>query len=268
MTRKWGLFNAIGVPVIAALIGAGSTLLSTDNPISRMIFPPPPPPPPPPLAPIQGEVMLSDVQPGNRKPLQGVQIVDTDNPELTLEPVVTDVNGYFLLKLKPGVKSGQSVFLQLTGKGYQIATTHTTAGDDVLYTYYLWPSVANLPENASLSPGMSAYSARFVKVAYAPPDNRSETFQIPNRGSVRCQADPCSPDHKWKANIVTSPPLDAGAGNVFLSGHAQCIAGPCAWTHIENPNGTPSTGQRFMTVKVRNWSDTATYRLSGLAGRP
>jgi hypothetical protein len=104
-----------------------------------------------------------------------------------------------------------------------------------------------------------------MRVAYAPPDNKTETFQVPNKGSVRCNGhDPCSPDGKWKANVVTSPALDAGPGNVFLSGHAECIAGPCAWTRIEDP---PKTGERKMTVSVRNWSDTATYRLSGLAGR-
>jgi len=252
MTTQTRIF-ATSVPIIVAVIGA----LSTDNPVSRWVFGRTPQPAVPP---IQGYVMISDVMPQHRLGLKGVQVVETDAQGFATGPAETGDGGTFLLPLKPGVQSGESVFIQLSLQGYQTFTTHVTTGDGVLYPFYIWPD----------SPGVARSSSRagLVEAAYAPTDNRSETFPIPNLGSVRCNGhEPCSPDRKWKANIVTSPALDAGAGNVFLSGHAECIAGPCAWTHIEDANGSPRTGQRTMTITVRNWSDTATYRLSGVAGR-
>jgi hypothetical protein len=212
--------------------------------------------------------MVSDADPAKRTILQGAEVIDTDTPGLAAGPVTTTESGSFVLQLRPDVRSMQTVFLQLSHEGYQTVTTHATAGDGVLYTFYLWPDLQNA-QHALQFPGLPASSpGRLVQVAYAPPHNKTETFQVPNKGSVRCNGhEPCSPDHQWKASIVTSPPLDAGPGNVFLSGRAECIAGPCAWTRIEDPHGSPKTGERRMTVTARNWSDTATYRLSGLAGR-
>ena len=265
MDKKSGL-PAIWIPVIVAAIGGVVTLMSTDNPVSRAIFGQKPSTA---LPPIQGSVMVSDMDPAKRAVLQGVEVIDTDSPGLAAGPATTNEGGSFVLHLRPEAQTGQTVFLQLTRQGYQTVTTHATAGDGVLYTFYLWPNLPNAPHSFLLPEAPAPSSPRLVQVAYAPPDNRTETFQVPNRGSVRCNGrEPCDPDHKWKASIVTSPPLDAGPGNVFLSGHAECIAGPCAWTRIEDPKGTPKTGQRMMTVTVRNWSDTTTYRLSGVAGRP
>jgi hypothetical protein len=63
--------------------------------------------------------------------LKGVTVEDTDDPQLIVAPVTTNENAYFQLKLKPEVKSGQSVLLQRTGSGYQTATMHATAADDI-----------------------------------------------------------------------------------------------------------------------------------------
>ncbi len=211
---------------------------------------------------LQGSVMRDDADPVKRNPLKGVQVIDADAPGLAVAPVTTDENGLFKLHLKPGVHSGQSICIQLTQAGYQTKTAYTAVGDEVLYTFYLWPDLPNVSATAGQSRAMAV---NFAYAADPPNDNRSETFQIPNLGNIRCNGrEPCSPDHKWKANVVTSPPLDAGAGNVFASVHAECIAGPCAWTQVE-PNGEPRPGQRTTRVRVRNWSDTVTYRLSGKA---
>jgi hypothetical protein len=206
--------------------------------------------------------MRDDADPEKRFPLPGVQVTDTDG--FAAGPAATDDNGVFELQLRPNIPSGQSLNLLFIETGYQKKTSYAAVAADALYTFYLWPDFPNTPVSAQASPPAAA---NVVEAAYVFAASPALTFQIPNQGNVRCNGkEQCSPDGKWKANVVTSPPLDAGAGNIFASGHARCVAGPCAWSSIE-PNGAPKPGQRTITATVRNWSDTVTYRLSGVTAR-
>ena len=198
---------------------------------------------------IQGVVMRDDADPLKRAPIQGVQV--TDQNGLATQPVTTDESGMFNLQLTPQAKTGDRICLQFVRSDYQLKTMNNAIGD-VLYNAYLWP--------ATYTAGLRKESAPLIAVAYSPVNTLNATFQIANQGNVRCNnRQPCSPDGKWKASIV-SKSLDAGQGNVFINAHAACIAGPCPFTKIEK---SPMAGERSISVTVRNWSDTATYRLWG-----
>jgi len=217
----------------------------------------PPPPPPEPMV-IQGVVMRDEANPEKRFPISSVRVISTDG--LASAPTTTGTDGLFKLTLKPEAKNGLSISLNFQHPDYQEKDVTQVIGESVPYIFYLWPS-----QYTRVEPAGQAWMGRFLRVA-DPPEIVSKTFQIRNRGSVRCNnRPPCSPDGKWKAAIETAS-IDAGPGKIFASGRAQCIAGPCPWTSVET-KGFPQLGQPTLTVSVRNWSDTVTYRLSGEAVR-
>jgi hypothetical protein len=89
---------------------------------------------------------------------------------------------------------------------------------------------------------------------------------VVNMGNRACVPHaPCSPDDKWQA-AIGGVSLDAGADNEFRNARLSCIAGPCPFTQVESDGF--SKGGRFISVSVRNWSDTTTFALEAEVFRP
>ena len=196
---------------------------------------------------LEGVVMRDEANPEKRFPISNVIVSATDGLGGS---AATTADGMFRLELKPEAKGGAQIALNFKHPDYQERDVIQAIGQGVPYIFYMWPS-----QYAATTPG-----ARVIPAFYAPVVSR--TFQIPNRGSVRCNnQQPCSPDGKWKAALASAT-IDAGPGHVFISGRADCVAGPCPWSAVET-KGFPQIGQRTINVSVRAWSDTVTYRLSG-----
>lgn len=228
--------------------------------VQRLPSPDPQPAPQPAAQTIvmHGMVMVDDANPARRIAIPGVRVESSNG--LASQFATTGSDGMFTLQLVPGAKDGVEIDLSLTHTDYQERDSALVVGDNVPYTFYLWP--AAYPAAYRMDPRPRTFG--FLAVA-ATPRVLSKTFQITNHGSVRCNGrQPCSPDGKWKANIGSAS-LEAGPGRVFTSGHADCIAGPCPWTSIES-NGFSGTGRNSISVAVRNWSDTVTYKLWGEVG--
>ena len=85
----------------------------------------------------------------------------------------------------------------------------------------------------------------------------AKTFTVPNIANVPCGGKPpCSPDGRWKAAIGAIT-IDAGEGQQLTNTRVSCIAGPCPFTKVET--GATAQPGRTALVRVRNWSDTATF---------
>ena len=211
---------------------------------------------------LQGVVLIDDANPAKRHLIQGVRVASIDG--LANGSALTGSDGVFKLQLKPEAKNGIAIQLNLSHQDFQERDILEVFGEGTPYVFYLWPK--NYTYLAPPSPRRSILN--FFAVVEAAPPVGSRIFQVQNRGSVRCNGQPpCSPDGKWKA-AVTTVSLDANAGRVFMAGrtHADCIAGPCPWTKIEMDGF--SRGGRTISVSIRNWSDTVTYKLWGEMSGP
>lgn len=247
---------AIGVAVIAGVCGiiaAAIPLLiqskkTAPKPVAAAV-------PVPAAIVMRGVVMRDEANPEKRYAIPGVRVMATNG--VAPAPVLTGTNGMFELALNPAARNGQVIDLNFSHGEYQEKDETQVIAEDVPYVFYLWPKTyAGLRLKALPMPSWNLFPA-----AYAAPETLVTTFQVINRGSVRCNGrQPCSPDGKWKAQIKTAS-LAAGRGKRFLRGHADCIAGPCPWTKIEMDGF--SKGGPAISVAVRNWSDTVTYKLWG-----
>ena len=197
---------------------------------------------------LEGMVMRDEANPEKRFPLSSVLVSATDG--LAPGQASTTNDGMFRLELKPEARAAGQISLNFKHPDYQEKDVIQVIGKNVQYVFYMWPS-----QYARTAPG-----AGVVPVFYAPVV--AKTFQVPNRGNVRCGGGgTCSPDGVWKAGMASAT-IDAGPGKVFATGRADCIAGPCPWSRAETA-GFPQIGQRTLTVSIRNWSDTVTYRVWG-----
>jgi hypothetical protein len=214
-----------------------------------------------PPAVLQGAVDRDDNNSAQRYPISGVKVVAEAADQSSSTPVTTDSNGLFVLPLSMEARRGGYVTLAFSHADYQDRNMIVPIIEQYPYTVYLWPRTGSAAAHLAPRPSPTA-TANFVTVAYQPAPPTSTVFQVVNRGNVRCNGkQPCSPDGKWKA-AIGSASLDAGEGRVFASpGHADCVAGPCPWSKIEKDGF--SKGGRIISVTVRNWSDTVTYRLWG-----
>lgn len=243
------------VQVLVAVIGAAGVAIGAIAPalISRVHRPQP--------VILSGAIMRSDANPQKRYPISGVDVSYVeDNVE---KHQTTTQDGAVTIAFGPGVKTGDLIELKFQHSCYQ-EMDETIGAVDVPFTLYLWPATVPQPGAPCNDPIITSIGLTFRK-SYL---TKSTTFQVPNRGTVRCRKQPCSPDGKWQANIVTAS-LDAGAGNTFArrQGGVSCIAGPCPFTQVVN-DGFSAGGPRI-SVSIRNWSDTVTYVLQGkLVGGP
>src|SRR5581483_9226807 len=130
-----------------------------------------------------------------------------------------------------------------------------------LYLAYMTP----IPQKVSSPVSRTVSTLSDVRVRYsekATVTNNTgslvKPFEVVNTGNIPCnQHEPCSPDGKWKASIVSF--VEHGRDQVFRHPRLACIAGPCPFTRIESQE-LISDGHD-LKISVRNWSDTATFLL-------
>jgi len=248
-----------------AVIGAVGLVLGASAPpliglIGQWIKPPKPPQ----RITLTAAIMRSDVDSQKRHVIKGVDVYASPENSNTEEHKTTDINGLVEIPLPSDVTTNTLVGLRFHHPCYQEFDETIAPADKVPYTIYLWQVAAPVPGVQCDDPAIIGISLTFRETYLT----RSVTFQVPNRGTVRCRHQPCSPDGKWQANIVAAS-LDAGSGNTFAPGHGRvaCVSGPCPWTQIVS-NGFSGGGPR-LSVSIRNWSDTVTFVLTGeLVGPP
>ena len=206
---------------------------------------------------LAGAVVRDDADPRKQVPIVGAEIT----ADVASSPARSESSGFFHLNLRPGVETGRSVLLHLRHPEYEPLNIYQNAGDG-LYVIRMTP----LPEGAPAAPAAPEVTVSNVRLRYAVTSRTTvnvgsmvKTFEVVNRANVRCErGSTCSPDGKWKAAIAGTS-LDAGAGNELEDARVSCIAGPCAFTKIENDNY--SRGGRTISVSVLNWSDTCSFLL-------
>jgi hypothetical protein len=214
---------------------------------------------------VKGAVIKQDADTRKQSPIMGVEISVADN--LALADAKSDFSGYFRLTLRPGVKRGQSITLQLRHGDYQPVDVKAVLSNE-LYIVSMVPIQQEV--DAQSSPTQTPIANVFVRYSIESTTSVNigtgvKTFQVVNKGNVRCDGHPpCSPDGKWKAAMGTAS-LDAGDGNVYDHARLSCIAGPCPFTRIESDHF--SLGGRNIGVTVLNWSDTTTFLLQAEVSR-
>ena len=215
---------------------------------------------------LKGAVIRLDTDADKQLPIVDVEISEANG--LSVGECKSDSSGYFNLRLRPGVKTGQSVVLQFRHPDYQSLNLSDLAGDK-LYVARLVP----VPRQTQTQPNRPDMAVSNVSVRYSIKTitavnvgSAVKTFPVVNTGNVLCNGkEPCSPDGKWKA-VVGSISLDAGEGNEFRNARVSCIAGPCPFTMIE-PDNFSRRGRRIK-VSARNWSDTAIFLLEAEVFHP
>jgi hypothetical protein len=206
---------------------------------------------------LRGAVLKQDNDPWKQSPIANVDVSSLDG--IVVHDVRSDFSGSFRLTLRPGRKLGQPIQLAFRHPDFQPLDLNESLSDK-LYVVRMTP-LHNEVE-AQLNEGEIV--VRNVQVRYSTEVTKTETigsavktFQVVNAGNVPChQRAPCSPDDKWKAEVVSAS-LDAGEGNVFRDARVTCIAGPCPFTRVDTDDF--SRGGRIIKVSVRDWSDTTTF---------
>jgi hypothetical protein len=206
---------------------------------------------------VTGAVVQQDDDPRKQSPITDVNVTVAGDSDIA--SANSNLLGFFKLSLPPGIRRGQIITLQFRHPKYQPIDLKTEIGDN-LYVIHMVPLHIN-DETASNRPDILVTN---LLVRYST-ETRAEVnigtgikaFQVENMGDIPCGTQtPCSPDGKWKA-AIGSASLDAGQGNVFEDARVSCIAGPCPFTKIEDDGF--SRGGRYITVSMRDWSDTTTF---------
>ena len=206
---------------------------------------------------VTGAVVQQDDDPRKQSPITDVKVTAAGDSDGV--PAVSNLLGFFKLSLPPGIRRGQAITLQFRHPKYQPLNLKTALGDK-LYVIQMVPLQTN-DETASSRPDVLVTN---LLVRYSTETSAEvnigtgiKSFQVENTGDIPCGSHtPCSPDGKWKA-AIGSASLEAGQGNVFEDARVSCIAGPCPFTKIEYDGF--SRGGRYITVSIRDWSDTTTF---------
>jgi hypothetical protein len=205
---------------------------------------------------LTGVVLRQDSDPRKQLPISDTEVT-ASNGEQTAQGK-TDASGMFLLKLPNRAWRERAISLEFRHRGYQ--TLEMTAGmAGHLYVARMTPTPGLIA-----AAGAHEVAVKDVRIRYSEKTTSranvgsiAKTFTVPNPGDVACaNRPPCSPDGEWKASMG-GVKIDAGQGQQFQNARVSCIAGPCAFTKIESGAAPPSGPN--ITVKVRNWSDTATF---------
>jgi hypothetical protein len=205
---------------------------------------------------LKGAVLQADPDPNKQLPLADVHITAFNG--LGLQTSTTDATGFFSLTLPKGLRRRQPVTLQFRLKGYEPLDVDDFISDK-LYVARMVPlhreTIAQSATDTPITNERVRYSVKATTEANI--GSAVKTFEVVNTGNVLCQKHPpCSPDGKWKA-AFGSLSLDAGVGNEFRNPRVSCIAGPCAFTKVEQEGF--SQDRRHFNVTVRDWSDTTTF---------
>lgn len=214
---------------------------------------------------LKGSVLRQDVDPNKQLPLADVQITAING--LGSGHSTSDSSGFFSLTLPKGLRRRQPVLLQFRHKGYKPLDWDDFIGDK-LYVARMAPiheeTIAESHTDSPVSNTRIRYSVKAT--AEANIGSAAKTFQVVNKGNLPCdKKPPCAPGGKWKA-AIGSLSVDAGQGNEFRNARVSCIAGPCAFTKIEQETFTQE--RRRFNVSIRNWSDTTTFLFEAEVVRP
>ena len=210
---------------------------------------------------LVGAVIKQDSDTKAQSPIANVD-VSAENG-LAASDSSSTFSGAFRLRLRPGVKRGQTITLTFRHPDFEPFDLKEVVSDK-LYVVRMLP----LHSEVETAINKAAILVSNVLVRYSTVRTSTEnigsgvkTFQVVNTGNVPCNGhSPCSPDGKWSAQ-VGSASLDAGEGNVFRNARVDCIAGPCPFTRIDADGF--SQGGRTISTSVRDWSDTTTFLLQG-----
>jgi hypothetical protein len=207
-----------------------------------------------PLTELTGVVLQQDRDPAKQPPIKGAEVFLSGG--LSQGSAWSDAAGLFHLKLRPGVRIGQSATLIVRHQDY-IAARILEILQDRLYVIRVVPAPSHISNPQILTDLKIRYTVRSTRTEDV--SSAMKRFEVVNQGDVPCRDRfPCSPDGKWKATIgrVT---LDAVEGSEFHNARVTCIAGPCPFTRIEKDGF--SAGGRSISVAVRDWSDTVSFVL-------
>jgi len=214
-----------------------------------------------PLTEITGVVLRQDKDPASQPPVANVVVSLSDG--LAYGDARSDADGLFHLRLRTGARPGRSATLTLQHPDFQTARIFEIL-QDRLYVLRIVPKTAQAAVSMTISDVKIRYSLRTATIEDV--GSTAKRFEVVNRADTPCQRGaPCSPDGKWKAAIggVT---LDAVDDSEFRNARVTCIAGPCPFTRIEKDDF--SKGGRRIGVRIRNWSDTASFLLEADVARP
>jgi hypothetical protein len=207
---------------------------------------------------ITGAILRQDTDLGKQLPIANAQISLLGSVSEGM--ATSDSAGRFQMKLRPGVRVGQTARLRVSHPGYRPMDLSEYLLDR-LYVIRMVPT--DQTSDASLAAPIVLSDIRVRSATRSDisvnAGSALKTFEVVNTGDVPCDRHgPCSPDGKWKA-AVGGASLDAGESNSFHDVRVSCIAGPCPFTKIEKDSF--SNGGSHIGVTVRNWSDTTTFLL-------
>jgi hypothetical protein len=215
---------------------------------------------------LKGAVIRQDPDPRKELPIADVEITEVNG--LALGSAKSDSSGFFSLTLRPLLRRGRPITLQLRHPDYQPLTLNEFIGDKI-YMIRLVPMAHKTrtdSDHADFVVGNVRVRYSMKTTSAANIGSAVKTFQAVNVANVPCNGHPpCSPDGKWKA-ATGSASLDAGAGNEFHNARASCIAGPCPFTRI-TIDGFSRDG-RNINVSVLDWADTTTFLLEAEVFHP
>jgi hypothetical protein len=206
---------------------------------------------------VTGAVLRDDADPNKQRPVANASVSAVSGASTGESR--SDASGFFRVRLRPAVGSGEPVALLFQHPEYEPAEITRPAGRQVHIVRLTPKAVEREPEVAAGNVPITNIRVRYAHKSTATVEVGSvaRTFKIENKGNVPCDnTTPCSPDGEWMAAIRPLS-LDAGAGRQFRNVRVSCIAGPCPFTRIEKDEF--SRGGRVISVSVRNWSDTVTY---------
>ncbi|HEY1242092.1 MAG TPA: carboxypeptidase regulatory-like domain-containing protein [Bryobacteraceae bacterium] len=214
---------------------------------------------------IRGAVVMQNADPTKELPV--------GQAEITLVGVASastksDDTGFFRLLLPPVTRPKQALVLHFEHPDYESLDLRVAA-DNRLYVAHLLAVERPMPPDhhgpqVKISNMVVRYSVNTINAVNV--GSKTNTFEVVNKGNVPCNGQrPCSPDGQWKAALGTAV-MDAGAGNEFHNARASCIAGPCAFTRIEENNFARDS--QILKVSVLNWSDTTTFLLEAEVFHP
>lgn len=215
---------------------------------------------------LRGAVLERNSDPRKESPIANVEI--TASIGSNTSSARTDNSGYFSIPLRGWIQRGQSVRLSFRRPGYESLELNESIGDK-LYIVHLAPTSAKAqPEPARPATGIANVRIRYSMKTTAVVNVGSavKTFEVVNKGNVPCNGHlPCSPDGKWKADIVSAR-MEAGEGSEFRNVRLSCIAGPCPFTRVEADGY--SRGGNKISAAVLGWSDTTTFLFEAEVYRP
>lgn len=215
---------------------------------------------------LQGAVLQQESDPRKELPIANV-VVTAVTEGSSAQETKSDSAGFFSFHLYPSLRHGKPITLSFRHPDYQPLSMNDYVSDKLYVAKMVSklppPPVPDHPESVvgNIVVRYSMKTASAINVGSA-----VRTFQVENKGNVRCEGrPPCSPDGKWKASVASTT-LDAGEGNELRNTRVACIAGPCPFTQVESTSSTEDN--RTVTVSARDWSDTATFLIESEVFHP